>query len=146
MKTATLLLIFPLLAAAQSTQPNLQWVDREVAAIKPPRKGVSPAKLVGIRDPFLAQLQLNQPPVTKKEGDTPLKKPVKPEEQKHMVLQAVFNKHTAMIDGKWCKTEDKVYGYVLREIGRDSVLLTKKKKRLRLSLKTKNDKIKINAK
>ena len=35
MKTMLLLLTLPLIALAQNTQPDLKWVDEEIAANKP---------------------------------------------------------------------------------------------------------------
>lgn len=144
MKAKLILLTLPLLAIAQNTHPNLQWVDEEVAAIKPPRKGVQTSALRGLKDPFAAQLLLNQPPIA--EGEQPAIVANTPEEQNNLTLQAIMNGHSALIDGKWYRQDDKIYGYVIRKIDRDSVLLQRKKKKLKLSLNVKNDNIKINTK
>ncbi len=147
MKTTILLLTLPLLALAQATRPDLKWVDDEVAAIKPPRKGVSPSSLGALKDPFRAQLLLNQPPAEPTDGKRPAPNvPEAPAERHTLSLQAVFNGKSALIDGKWYKQDQKVYGYVVREIGYDSVLLQSKKKKLKLSLYKHNDDIKINVK
>lgn len=142
MKKLLLLLILPLIAFAQSAEPDLQWVDEEIAAIKPPRKGIQEAALRGLSDPFSEQLALNQPP-NQEEGIVTSTEPM---EQNNLTLQAIFNGKSALIDGKWYSQNEKIYGYVIQKIERDSVLLQQKKKKLKLSLITKNDNIKINAK
>ncbi len=144
MKTKLLIITLPLFVYAQTPQPDLQWVDKEVAAIKPPRKGMNPSSVDRIRDPFAAQLALYQPPVT--EGKNVVKNPAAHVQTGSLLLQAVFNGKSAMIDGKWYKVDQKVYGYTVSKIDHNSVLLRKKKKKLKLTLITKNDKIKINAK
>jgi len=142
MKTKLLILILPLFALAQNPQPDMQWVDEEIAAIKPPRTGLATNALLGLTDPFAAQLILNQPPQPKKEPGTYVKrKPMKP-----FTLESVINSKTALIDGKWYQQNDTIHGYVIQKIEGDSVLLKNKKKQLRLSLKTENAKIKINVK
>ncbi|MHC3993884.1 hypothetical protein ACXWTF_03590 [Thiomicrolovo sp. ZZH C-3] len=142
MKTKLLLLILPLIALAQEgVQPDMQWVDQEIAAIKPPRKGVHSSALYGLRDPFRAQLILNQPAKAKGTG-TYVKRPAR----RYMTLESVINSRSALIDGKWYKQDDTIYGYVITKIERDSVMLQKKKKQVTLTLKKKNPKIQINAK
>ncbi|WP_345989559.1 hypothetical protein WCX18_03360 [Sulfurimonas sp. HSL1-2] len=143
MKTKLLLLMLPLFAFAQDVQPDMQWVDQEIAAIKPPRQGVSSAALFGLQDPFRAQLILNQPPQAKK-GTTAYVQRYAPKPP--LTLESVINSHTALIDGKWYKQNDTIYGYAIVKIERDSVLLQKKKKQITLTLKKKNPKIQINAK
>jgi len=143
MKTKLLLLTLPLLALAQSVEPDLKWVDEEIAAIKPPREGLSTSAVRGLNDPFSAQLILNQPPSEEGAKVVPV---AEPEEQRILTLRAIFNGRRAYIDGKWYEQEDDIYGYIIKKIERDSVLLEKKQKKLKLSLITKNDNIKINAK
>ena len=141
MKTMLLLLILPLIAFAQDIQPDMKWVDDEVAAIKPPRKGVPPKDLIGLKDPFRAELILNQP--KGKGGVVTFRKP----KAHHLfTLEAVMNNRSAMIDGKWYKKDEKVYGYTVQSIDKDSVLLQNKKKQIKLSLIKYNKNIKINAK
>lgn len=144
MKTKLLLLVLPLLLSAQSVEPDLKWVDNEIEAIKPPRTGVAPYKIAKLKDPFAYQLMLNRPQGkgSGKKTGTYVNRPAKTS----FTLEAVVNKHSAMIDGKWYKKDDKVHGYVVQAIGYNSVQLSSKKKKLHLTLSKKNDKIKINAK
>lgn len=148
MKTMLLLLTLPLLALAQSTQPDMKWVDDEITAIKPPRKGVPANELAGLKDPFSTQIRLNQPKGTGTGGKSVAIVKPKP---RPLTLEVVLNSRSAMIDGKWYKVDDKLYGYTIREIGGDNVLLEKKmtkqkKKQITLTLSKKNKNIKLNAK
>ena len=144
MKTSLLLLTLPLFVFAQTSKPDLKWVDEEVAAIKPPRKGVNTDFVRRLKDPFAAQIALNQPPSDETlPGSAASAEPI---HNQNMTLQAIFNGKTALIDGKWYKQDEKIYGYIISRIDHDAVLLQRKKKKLKLSLVTKNDNIKINAK
>lgn len=144
MKRKLFILTIPLILSAQSTQPDLKWVDNEIEAIKPPRKGVSLYKVSSIKDPFARQIALNQPPV---EEHAEMKKALpEPEAFRPFTLQAILNHTNARIDGKWYKVDDKIYGYTIQDISYDTVLLSKKKKKLKLTLFKKNKNIQINAK
>jgi len=147
MKTRLLFLTLPLLLNAQAAQqqPDLTWVDNEVKAIKPPREGVPSYAIARLKDPFAYQLFLNQPETDDAQSKPKISNAIRAR-SRSLTLEAVFNKHTAMIDGKWYKKDDTIYGYSIQDIGYDAVWLTKKKKQLKLTLFKKNDKIKINAK
>ena len=119
----------------------MQWVDQEIAAIKPPRKGVPSGALLGLKDPFRAQLILNQPP-----GSRTAVAVKRPRQERPFTLEAVINSRTVLIDGKWYTQHEKIYGYTIQSIGRDSVLLQKQKKQIKLSLVKHNKNIEINAK
>ncbi len=146
MKTKLLILTVPFLLNAQSVKPDLSWVDKEVAAIKPPRKGVRLGTLSSLRNPFKAQMLLYQTPVKTGSKKSTQTVSVEPVEQKPFSLQAIFNSKSAKIDGRWYEIGEKVHGYSVVSIAQDKVVLQRKKKKLKLSLKLKNDKIKINAK
>lgn len=144
MKTIFILLTLPLLVLAETVQqPDMKWVDAEITAIKPARKGLAANGTFGLRDPFIAQLILNRP-VGKGEG-----KPVvsyKKPPQRSFTLEVIINGKSVMIDGKWYKLDDKIYGYTIREIGKNTVTLEKKKRTKTLSLVKMNKHIEINAK
>jgi len=126
---------------AENVQPDMKWVDQEIDAIKPSRKGVHSGALLGLKNPFYIQLILNQPP-----GSGTQTVVVKPKRhERPFTLEAVINSRTAMIDGKWYKQDEKVHGYTIQSIGKDSVLLQMKKKQITLSLVKSNKNIKINA-
>ncbi len=144
MKTTLLFLTLPLLLSAQTVQPDLKWVDSEIEAIKPPRKGVSHYKVSSIKNPFARQLALNQPPAEEQKEEQ--KALPEPEPFHPLTLQAILNRNSALIDGKWYKEDEKIYGYTIQDISYDTVLLSKKKKKLKLTLFKKNKNIQINAK
>ena len=140
MKTILLLMLLPLIVLAEGT--NLAWVDEEIAAIKPPRKGLEPSALGGLIDPFRAQLLLNRPPEEKTDAVVS----VRPKREKALTLDSIINRRSVMIDGKWYKQNDTVYGYTITAIGYDSVQLEKKRKKRTLTLKNNSNQIRINAK
>lgn len=149
MKTSLILLLTPLLflahgAQTDSKQADMKWVDDEVAAIKPPRKGVTADALSGLNNPFAAALLLNQPP--QKEGEIPVQPIVTPADNTTFNLFAVMNAQKALIDGKWYNVDEKVHGYTIDKISSDSVSLHKKRKKVKLSLKAQNENIQINVK
>ncbi|GEM_PF-636621 len=135
-------------------QEDLSWVDEQVAAIKPPRKGLNRTLLASVKDPFATQLRLNQPPKEpvaedkkpKVAGEKIAFKPASEPALKPLTLQTIMNRSVVQIDGKWYRQNDKIYGYTITSIEDASVLLQRKKKQVRLSLVSKNDKIQINAK
>ena len=48
-----LILIFTLFAVVSLSSNELSWVDTQVEAIKPPRKGMSDSNIANIRSPFI---------------------------------------------------------------------------------------------
>jgi hypothetical protein len=146
MKTIFLLLTLPLLVFAETPeQSDMKWVNTEIEAIKPPRKGLPANGTFGLKNPFMAQLILNRPKtegkVKKKVVATYKKPPLR-----SLTLEVIINGKSVMIDGSWYKLDDKIYGYTISEIGRNTVTLESKKRTKTLSLVKKNKHIEINAK
>ena len=141
MKKTIILLLLPLAMFAENAQPDMKWVDQEITAIKPPRKGVSESSLLGLKDPFREQLVLNQPA-----GSGTYVAVKRPRAERPFTLEAIINNRIVLIDGKWYKQNEKIYGYTVQSIGNDSVVLQNKKKQINLTLSKKNKNIKINAK
>ncbi|MFT7859396.1 MAG: hypothetical protein ABXS93_00525 [Sulfurimonas sp.] len=158
MKTSTLILISlsvsTVLAANTATQlktSELSWVDEQVAAIKPPRKGARDYYLNSIRNPFVF---LNKGNVKKKGSSKPTASKTKKSTSKtttttvvkkkpKLTLEAIINK-AALIDGKWYREGQKVYSYKLERVDGKQVILTRDKKRVVLSTKTKRRSLKFN--
>ena len=141
MKKIIILLLLPLAVFAENVTADMHWVDQEIDAIKPPRKGVVAGALVGLKDPFRDQLILNQPPGS---GKTIMVKRARAE--RPFTLEAVINSRLVLIDGKWYKQDEKVHGYTVQSIGKDNVTLQNKQKQIKLTLVKQNKNIKINAK
>lgn len=148
MKTIFTLLL-TLLFASNLSANELDWVNEQIEAIKPPRKGVV---VSGISNPFVF-LKKNMP----KEKDT--KKTVmttsapKPdssaEKPKEEIISAasfdlsVIINSSAMINGNWCKVNDTLKGYIISEISKDIVTLKKDKKLIFLSTTAKKQTLKF---
>lgn len=100
------------------------------------------SKIKGIaRNPFKKETKKKEPSSVKK---THVKR--KPKKRKPIfVLQSIFNKK-ALIDNKWYRVNDKVYGRTLVKLNEDNVILVRKGKKnlvLKLQPKPQNDKFQI---
>lgn len=127
---------------------ELEWVDEQIAAIKPPRKS---AKMASINDPFIF-LEKNKTP-KKDDKKSPFFSPsqkvaksvvdvnatAKKEEYN---LIAIMNK-SAMINDTWYKISDKVNKYTVIAIDKTSVTLKDNKKELVLSTENKSKNLKF---
>lgn len=139
------LLLMIWISTALLADANTDWVDGQVAAIKPPRKGVSSEKIDHIKDPFIITYKKSvgkkKSIRNKKSGTSKQKRSLR-----GLRLQAIMN-GTALINGKWFKSKEMVRGYKIEKISSDSVLLRRgKEKTTRLSLATNDPKIKIQIK
>jgi len=139
----TLFIIFLLLTLNLSSN-ELNWVDEQINAIKPPRKGVSSSTISRLRDPFVLKKKTKQKEVknsTKKEkgiipngmaNSSSNKIESKTLSRSAFKISAIMNK-SALINGTWYKLNDKIKGYTLSRITTSYVILTKKGKNMLLS-------------
>jgi len=145
-----LYLLLTLLLTTQLFCNELAWVDEQVEAIKPARVGISQKEISKIKDPFIFLHKNDDSKLSeKKKGILPAsysryKKIIK-HRILHFRLEAILNK-SAMINGRWYKQGSYVHGYKLVKVGRKSVLLIRKNKKLLLSTRSRSKKIKINNK
>jgi len=147
MKKLTLILL--LLLSSQLFSNELAWVDEQVEAIKPPREGVSTREISKLKDPFIF-LHAKK---SKKRVRSPYRRYSKSSSGKKKVqtysskftLEAILNK-TALINGRWYKEGEKVYGYKLEKVNLQSVLLTRGKNQILLSTVSKSKNLKFNNK
>ncbi|HUH43369.1 MAG TPA: hypothetical protein VLZ29_09630 [Sulfurimonas sp.] len=149
MKT-TLTILLTLLLSNNLLSSELDWVNEQIEAIKPPRKGVV---VTGVSNPFVF-LKKNMPKDSKKETsssstqkssvvDTGIEKPKKEViSASTFDLSAIINS-SAMINGSWYKVDDVVKGYTISEITKDSVILKKDKKLIFLSTTAKKQTLKF---
>lgn len=137
------ILLFSDVALADETDRDLKWVDKEIAAIKPARKGMSNAQMVNLDNPFATQLLLKQPPGSNQPQRTRILSHVTDTGKQDFNLQAIFNNNKALVDGLWLRRGSSIEGYTVRTIGKDYVVLTRKGKRLTLTLNPMNENIKI---
>jgi len=151
----TLFIVTFLLLTLNLNSSELDWVDEQVNAIKPPRTGVKSSTVARLKNPFiiLRKKSSSKSSTAKSRAIVPngaiasssnkiaKKKVVK----KGLSLDAVMN-HSALINGRWYKVNDKVGAYTLSSVDRTSVVLTNKKKSLMLSTNSKNLNLKFNNK
>lgn len=138
---------------------ELQWVDEQIEAIKPPRKGVN---ILKVDTPFVF-LEKNRPEI-KKEAKTQQQTNIdtSQEESSKVVDQNIENDNSgiqkdnfnldaiinssAMINGGWYKKNDIIDGYVVFSIDKTSVILKKDTKELILSTYINNSSLKFKSK
>jgi hypothetical protein len=157
MKT-TLMLLVAIFLSNSLYADELEWVDEQIQAIKPPRKGVN---ISTVGDPFIF-LEKNKPEVkdTKKSTksvDTSAKKTaslktassaeagekvVETSKKSGFILSTIINS-SAMIDGNWYKVSDKISSYTITDITKTSVTLKSTDKELILSTAIKNQNLKF---
>lgn len=133
------LLILPIIPLVLMGSPNegLEWVDKQIASIKPARTGVNMGTVNRTKSPFY----LPSPGyIVTKKGKRIAKGKWRP-----LKLQVVLNK-SAQINGRWYKEGERVRQYKIAGITTDSVLLQSKQKQLKLHIKAENPKIKLKTK
>jgi hypothetical protein len=154
MKTLQLTIISLLVSTglvAESISTNaseLSWVDEQVKAIKPPRSGAKSWYLGSVKNPFIFLRQTKSNGSKSKASSTHSKTAsVKgldaPKPVQKLTLEAIINK-SALIDGKWYKEGQTVYGYKLEKVSGRNVLLKKSKKNVLLTTKSERKSLKFN--
>ena len=142
-----LFILISILLALNSFANELQWVDEQVQAIKPPRSGVKTSTINSVSNPFLFVKEKSGKNAKSSKAKTALNKTSSNKNQvskksKALVLNAIINK-SALINGKWYKIKDKVGKYTLSSIERNTVILKYKTKELFLSTNTQTKNLKF---
>lgn len=150
MKTIYLLI---LLVFTNAYSNELQWVDEQIQAIKPPRAGIAVTEVQTLQNPFQKYTaQTLKTKVVKLNKTKPLKGAVASQKTNAAAtfarpsglnISTIINK-AARINNKWYKQNDKVGRYKLIEVNKHDVILSYNGNKYLLSLLTKNKKIKIN--
>ena len=135
--------IFFLLLLFNLHSNELEWVDKQVNAIKPSRIGTNMEEISNIKDPFI-YFATNKEKVVLSSG------PNKPtirhraasksrirSKNTLFFLSMIMNK-SAKINNQWYKIGDTIKGYRIAKIHSRTVLLTKKNTELVLSTFEKN--------
>ncbi len=131
LKRITLLITLSSLLFANGESVNLSWVDKEIEAIKPPRKGISQKKIALIKDPFIF-LEKNRTKKDKKskKGQNQLPPvvsgvdmPVKTGMPKRSFKLAAIINDAAFINNKWYKIGQEVGGYKIVKVTMTKVTL-----------------------
>lgn len=152
MKTTLITLLAVFICSTTLYASELEWVDEQVEAIKPPRKGVN---IMPLKDPFVF-LEKNKPKDAKgNKMPSPARTVVasfkssltcKPKEDdkksSDFVLSTIINS-SAMIDGNWRKKGDQISSYTITDISKNSVTLKKGDKELILSTASKKPNLKF---
>jgi len=147
MKKLTILTF--LLFATHLPANELAWVDEQVEAIKPPRKGISIKDISKLKDPFIfLHKKKTKRRVRSSYKRYSSKTTSYKQVQRHssqLSLEAILNR-SALINGKWYKEGEEVQGYKLQKVNLQSVFLTRGKTQLLLSTVSKSNNLKFNNK
>lgn len=121
---------------------ELSWVDKQIQAILPERKGISDSFIDTIHQPFIFTLVKSDKSSTVSAGVLHIYK-----KTRHSYLKATLIINSkALINGRWYNLNDKVHGYKITSIGNDKIALLKNGKIRILSINKDNKNIKINTK
>ncbi|MDQ1337696.1 MAG: hypothetical protein QG617_663 [Campylobacterota bacterium] len=148
----TLIGLFAVILSSTLCATELEWVDEQIEAIKPPRKGYA---ISGVNDPFIF-LEKNKPKSKEKGSSSASRANVavakissasqkKDEDLKKsssFELSTIINS-SALINGSWYKKSDIVNSYTISDISKNSVTLKKGDKILVLSTVTKKQTLKF---
>lgn len=142
------LFIISLILLSNSLFANeLLWVDEQVEAIKPPRKGMDTQALASLQDPFVFLQKEEKKAIPSPLNNGLVTVPIKSVKKSPKVLTlSVILNNSAMINDVWYKKGDKVNGYQVSQISTKTVLLTNKKKQLLLTTKSSSKNLKFNNK
>jgi len=145
-----LYIILLLIISFNLSANELQWVDEQINAIKPPRTGVNKSKINTTKDPFIflkedeTKNEENTSTLTPTTINTKVllskKRTIK--KRASIDLMAIFNK-SALINNKWYKLGDKIDKYTISEIKQTTVVLKGKHTELLLSTQSKIKNLKI---
>ncbi len=126
---------------------DLSWVDKEIEAIKPPRKGISDKIISRLKDPFIflktkedEKNKAGQKNVSAANLSSSGATPKASVHQRPLKLMAILN-DTALINGKWYKLGDKVRNYKIVKITMTEVILKSPVKKLVLTTNSKKLKV-----
>lgn len=133
----------PFLVLQLNGASDLKWVDAQVKAIRPGRSGISNSYIDQLKNPI--KLIESKKEIANKDGTITLtreskiihKVPLQP-----LTLETIINDN-AYINGKWYTINDKIRGKKIISISKNYIVLKNKKKKIRLFVNNKNDKIKI---
>jgi len=122
----------------KNVNPNHETITKQIAEIKPPRKGVISVDVARVQSPFLMLKEEKEEKKTKK------KRRYKKRSTAYtpLALESSINKNVK-ISGKWYKEGENVRGYTIVKVSADEVLLKKNGKERTLYLNQNNDKIKF---
>jgi len=150
----TTILILSLALTSNLFCNELSWVDEQIEAIKPSRQGMQKKNLTIIKDPFIflaknrgkedeksSNKSLSSSQKTYTSGQVSRKRKTTSRRSysysKSFKVGLIMN-NSVMINGHWYKLGDRIKGYTIKEVNKNTVLLTKKRKTILLSTKSAN--------
>ena len=133
---------------------DLSWVNEQIEAIKPPRKGLKASYIKSIKDPFVflhkvdtkdkkryKKVTKTRYTSNKKKTTEKIKRVIKKPESNYE-LSMIINKKF-LINNRWYKEGDKINGYKIKKLSFNTVLLDNHKREIILTTKSSNSKLKL---
>ena len=134
MKKLLLLSLLPLLPLSLSANSaDHETINKQIAEIKPPRKGVELVDIIRVPSPFLLLKKGKNGVKTTYAVKKELKLPP-------LKMESSIN-NNVKINGKWYKEGDRVRQYIIVNVSAAEALLKSKNKELKLYLNQTNEKI-----
>ena len=147
LKKTTLFIALSCLLFAGEKKVDLAWVEKEIGAIKQPRKGVAYKTISLLKDPFVF-LEKNKktkstakkilPSVASSTATTSNTKPKDPQSKK-LELMAIIN-NSVLINNKWYKIGENIGEYKIIKVTLNAVTLKSPNNSLVLTTYTKKQK------
>lgn len=134
MKKLLLLSLLPLLPMSLSANSaDHETINKQIAEIKPPRKGVEIVEIIRVQSPFILLKKGKNGVKTTYAVKKELKLPP-------LKMESSIN-NNVKINGKWYKEGDRVRQYTIVNVSAAEALLKSKNKELKLYLNQTNEKI-----
>jgi len=144
----TLLISIFILSLTNVYATELSWVDEQIEAIKPPRKS---SIIKNIKNPFVflekngfvkKEPILEEKTVSTTNSNGKIITKVVKQRATPLVLNAILN-HTALINGRWYKQNDKIRFYTITKIEKSTVILKNNNRQIILSTNIKKQTLKF---
>jgi len=150
MRKIYIYLLFSIVLFAQVDTNELQWVDAQIEAIKPERRGIEDDVISSLKNPFVS-LVVEDKKLTKTKKSFKKKKYIKkiyhkkyiklPQDAPKFHLSAILN-DSVLINDSWYKVGQKIKNYLIKEVKSTQVTLLKGSRVIILSTDTKNNTLK----
>jgi len=157
--------VIVLLLSLNLSANDISWVDHQIDAIWPTRKGLDLKSLKFLKDPMIflhkiTKVSKSKIPLKEKAlvGTTtnnsvtnsssaivPAAMFVKKVFKYSFVLEAIINK-SVLVNGRWYKIGDKIKGYQLRTVTQNTAVLKRGRKTMTLTTVTKHNTLQFNQK
>jgi len=112
---------------------EIEWIDAEIKVIKSMKKDINHIELLSLKNPFIISKELDKTEkITKSSNETKYLAKIS-----ILILDAIIN-NSALISSHWYSVGDRLIGYRVIKIDKNSIILSKLDKSLTLVIGQKN--------